>query len=152
MESELKQIVAQETIKLIMEQSEDCTKVRVDDLNEIEKLFKNICDVLNGFIEGKRKELAGGKSAAKNDGMSGIGGGKAMPSDSRATHTVVAGDTYWDLARKYLGDPKRWKEIVRANNDLLKNRPKRIFKSRGNQNPPPIPVIRPGDELNIPAR
>lgn len=34
------------------------------------------------------------------------------------THTVQKGDTLWSLARIYLGDPKRWKEIVEANPGL----------------------------------
>jgi 5'-nucleotidase len=29
----------------------------------------------------------------------------------------VAGDTYWDLAKKAYGDPTRWREIFEANKD-----------------------------------
>jgi LysM repeat protein len=32
------------------------------------------------------------------------------------THTVVAGDTLWAIARKYYGDPYKWTEIKSKNN------------------------------------
>lgn len=32
------------------------------------------------------------------------------------THKVKKGDTMWDMAEKYLGDGKRWKEIAKLNN------------------------------------
>ena len=85
------------------------------------------------------------------DGMSGIGGeGQPMPADepSGQTHTVVAGDTFWELARRYLGNPLRWKEVMNANMDLLKNRKKMKFRLTDEL----IPPIRPGDELQIPPR
>jgi 5'-nucleotidase len=34
------------------------------------------------------------------------------------THVVVAGDTYWDLARKYYGDATKWRLIANANPGL----------------------------------
>ncbi|MGF7005546.1 5'-nucleotidase C-terminal domain-containing protein [Aminobacter sp. BE322] len=37
------------------------------------------------------------------------GGGK--------THTIAAGDTFWDLAKTYLGDPTKWQAIAAANPD-----------------------------------
>lgn len=30
-------------------------------------------------------------------------------------HTVARGDTYWDLAARYLGDPLQWRRIAEAN-------------------------------------
>lgn len=34
------------------------------------------------------------------------------------THTVRKGETLWSLSRLYLGDPRRWQEIVQANPGL----------------------------------
>jgi len=41
--------------------------------------------------------------------------------DSGSTHTVVKGDTLWDIARKYLGEGKRYPEIYELNKDIVKN-------------------------------
>src|SRR5437867_11929920 len=35
------------------------------------------------------------------------------------THTVVRGDTLWDLSQKYLGNPFLWPEIYRLNRDVI---------------------------------
>jgi LysM repeat protein len=35
------------------------------------------------------------------------------------THTVKRGDTLWDIARQYLGDPYLWPEIYRLNTDQI---------------------------------
>lgn len=38
-----------------------------------------------------------------------------------ATHTVKKGDTLWDLAKLYLGDPFQWQQIYQLNTDLIKD-------------------------------
>ena len=38
-----------------------------------------------------------------------------------ATHTVKRGDTLWDIAKLYLGDPFLWPEIYRLNTDLIED-------------------------------
>lgn len=37
------------------------------------------------------------------------------------THTVKRGDTLWDLAQQYLGDPFRWPEIYRRNQATIQD-------------------------------
>ncbi|MEN9791035.1 MAG: hypothetical protein RLZZ63_693 [Gemmatimonadota bacterium] len=37
------------------------------------------------------------------------------------THTVKRGDTLWDLAARYLGNPFRWPELYRRNTNLIQD-------------------------------
>lgn len=40
---------------------------------------------------------------------------------SAKTHTVKRGDTLWDIAHSYLGDPFLWPEIYRLNTDVIED-------------------------------
>ena len=44
--------------------------------------------------------------------------GSGNPVGIKATHTVVRGDTLWDLAARYYGDPWKWKKIQAANGGI----------------------------------
>jgi LysM repeat protein len=71
---------------------------------------------------------------------SGSGGGSESSKDapqkeSGGTHTVVKGDTLWDIAERYYGDGSRWPEIYEANKDEI-------------QDPD---LIYPGQEFTIPG-
>jgi LysM repeat protein len=47
--------------------------------------------------------------------------GPAADTPAGRTHTVRKGDTLWDLARIYLGDPFQWPQIYKLNTDLVEN-------------------------------
>ncbi len=51
------------------------------------------------------------------------------------TYTVKSGDTLSKIAKEQLGDADRWREILDANKDVIKD----------------PNVIRPGTELKIPT-
>lgn len=57
------------------------------------------------------------------------------PTERPATHTVKKGDTLWDLAREYLGDPFQWPQIYQLNTDIIKDPhwiyPGQVFKLPG---------------------
>lgn len=60
--------------------------------------------------------------------------GAQEPVDSTRTHVVRPGDTLWDLARRYLSDPFRWKQLFGLNQDVVAD-PDRIY---------------PGERLRLP--
>ncbi|HUN81102.1 MAG TPA: LysM peptidoglycan-binding domain-containing protein [Phycisphaerae bacterium] len=50
----------------------------------------------------------------------------AMPIASDKTYTVEDGDTIYAIAKKTLGDSKRWKEVFELNKDQLRGDPRRL--------------------------
>ena len=54
---------------------------------------------------------------------------------SASSYTVVSGDCLWNIAKKFLGDGSRWKEIYNLNTDKIEN-PNLIY---------------PGQELVLPS-
>jgi len=45
----------------------------------------------------------------------------AVAQGEARTHTVKKGDTLWDLAQQYLGDPFKWPEIYRRNESTIQD-------------------------------
>lgn len=56
---------------------------------------------------------------APDPGPASPGVSQPAPAPSYRTHTVVAGDSLYALARTYLGDGNRWTELLRLNADVL---------------------------------
>lgn len=44
-----------------------------------------------------------------------------VPAEGRSRHDVRRGDTLWDLAAQYLGDPFRWPELYELNRDIVRD-------------------------------
>lgn len=48
-------------------------------------------------------------------------GAQDVRADTPASHTVKVGDTLWDIAKGYLGDPYLWPSIYRLNTDQIED-------------------------------
>ncbi len=59
-------------------------------------------------------------------GLSAAPAGAQEPADDIPSHVVRPGDTLWDLARRYLGDPYRWSDLFRLNRGRIED-PDRIL-------------------------
>jgi len=82
--------------------------------------------------------MQGGMTSSEVDRLKKVLSGTSgqVLSTFQSTHTVVPGDTLWDLSYKYLGTGFRYREIYRANEQIIKD-PGLIYK---------------GQKLLIPAR
>jgi len=49
--------------------------------------------------------------------------GAAEAREAATTHVIAAGDTLWDLAQEFYGDPMQWRKLAEANPQL---RPRRL--------------------------
>ncbi|UUP16869.1 5'-nucleotidase C-terminal domain-containing protein [Nitratireductor thuwali] len=43
------------------------------------------------------------------------GASEAAATGEAGSHTIARGDTYWDLAQRYYGDPRKWRTLAEAN-------------------------------------
>ena len=72
------------------------------------------------------------------------------------THTVREGDTLWDLARTYLGDPFLWPEIYRVNTEVVEDPhwiyPGEVLRIPGAAGPIVMDDMGPNNEPSVFAR
>lgn len=106
----VKNTIRQEAFNVILEQT-DCAPVRKKDLEALKTQVDAACRYLNYHIDTVLKEL---KPKNINKPRY-VGISEPDTENSGVTHTVVKGDTFYELARTYLGNPKRWSEIQKAN-------------------------------------
>lgn len=70
--------------------------------------------------------------------------GFLLAQQAPATHTVVDGDTLWDLANRYYSNPFDWRVIWNANQGAIDNPnlivPGQVITIPGVDGPPPAPV------------
>lgn len=111
-----KKIIAEETVKAIMEEK-TCAEERLGDLNYLKDVFKQLCaafDEISTEIESRIKPAAPEPSQVVPLSVGDVSQAQSTRSAEKV-HTVVKGDTFWELSRKYLGDPRKWKQIQQAN-------------------------------------
>ena len=119
--------------RLLAEQQE-CDTPRRKDLTNLKSHVDKVCKYLNYHIDIVLKELQ-----PKLDVATKVDSAADQEETQGNTHTVVKGDTFWELARTYLGNPRRWTEIQSANP-----------REDGTLIPPRrLPI---GTVLNIPAK
>lgn len=54
-------------------------------------------------------------------GVTAVSTARVQGQDTAKEHRVRRGDTLWDLARAYLGDPWQWRRIYDANREVVEN-------------------------------
>lgn len=98
---------------------------------QVKVAIANYVDVMKGSITKDggvytNQVTGGGSSSTKkpSSNSSSSSSSASKPSNKpaskpkskwKATHTIKAGDTMWDLAQKYYGDPTKWTKISNAN-------------------------------------
>ena len=113
-----KKIIAEETVKAIMEEK-SCAQERLEDLEYLKDVFKQLCAAFDRFgIKREQAIKSEEGEIGQSEPVTSVAR-DAEPQSSTASsanvHTVVKGDTFWELSRKYLGDPRKWKQIQQAN-------------------------------------
>ncbi|EKF42389.1 5'-nucleotidase [Nitratireductor indicus C115] len=68
---------------------------------------KSMADDAKGMMDKAKDEAASAMQKMEGDG-------KAAMAEIK-THTIAAGDTLWDIAKSYYGDPGKWQDIAKAN-------------------------------------
>ena len=83
-------------------------------LEDMQKIFNQICKLFRDVIKEKKLDIGFSEKPEVSDPAV---SSSPTPGDAPAsrTHTVVKGDTFWDLARKYYNNPLKWKDIQSAN-------------------------------------
>lgn len=95
---------------------------------QVKVAIANYVDVMKGSITKDggvyTNQVTGGGSSSTKKPSSNSSSSASKPSNKpaskpkskwKATHTIKAGDTMWDLAQKYYGDPTKWTKISNAN-------------------------------------
>ncbi|MCR4264977.1 5'-nucleotidase C-terminal domain-containing protein [Nitratireductor sp. ZSWI3] len=63
----------------------------------------------------EKSEAPGEAAAGAEKTEEAMEGEKPMAAGGETTHSIAAGDTMWDIAETYYGDPTKWRRIAEAN-------------------------------------
>lgn len=95
------------------------------------------------FVEAEARMISGNKGSYVEEGSKNKKPKEQVKTKKDMTYTVKRGDTLWEIAKKYCKSPLDWKEIEKANHELLVGRDKRNAKDLGH-------FIYPGQKIRIP--
>tara|TARA_B100000085_G_scaffold137694_1_gene125446 strand:- start:4203 stop:4718 length:516 start_codon:yes stop_codon:yes gene_type:complete len=117
--------------------AEACEDLKIGDLNKVKTLMAKLCKTISDEFDKIIKTIDDRESQSFRVVQRQAASERPNEPTEDEGHVIQRGDTLWDLAAIYLGNPRKWKQIQRykANMGVAANPRK----------------LRPGDRLDIPS-